>query len=126
LLCILLRDPTTRVVRWFLPGGAIERGESPEEAAVREALEETGYRVAIEGARELVLRYPFEWNSLLFDVTTHFFRAELIDPDAPPATVHDAPYHEGVVWLPLTEVDGAFGFNETILGGVRELLANQP
>jgi len=32
---------------WSLPGGHIEVGESPEDAAVREAFEETGYRIRI-------------------------------------------------------------------------------
>ena len=34
--------------RWSLPGGAIESGETPEEAAVREANEETGVVVAVD------------------------------------------------------------------------------
>jgi 8-oxo-dGTP diphosphatase len=48
----LLRDEEGRVaiVRsargWFLPGGGIERGESPEEAVVREAREECGLVIA--------------------------------------------------------------------------------
>ncbi|MEU8829383.1 NUDIX hydrolase [Streptomyces sp900116325] len=32
-------------ISWVFPGGAIEAGESPEEAAVREADEETGLKV---------------------------------------------------------------------------------
>ena len=32
---------------WSLPGGHIEAGESPEDAAVREAMEETGYHIRI-------------------------------------------------------------------------------
>ena len=34
---------------WSLPGGKIEDGESTAEAAVRETLEETGIRIALEG-----------------------------------------------------------------------------
>ncbi|MCF7806875.1 MAG: NUDIX hydrolase, partial [Simkaniaceae bacterium] len=32
---------------WALPGGGIDQGESPEIAAIRETLEETGYHVDI-------------------------------------------------------------------------------
>lgn len=43
-LCIMRRDVPGI---WALPGGGVDQGESPEEAAVREVLEETGLRVAI-------------------------------------------------------------------------------
>ncbi|MGP4082301.1 NUDIX domain-containing protein [Pseudalkalibacillus sp. R45] len=33
---------------WNFPGGGIERGETPEEACIREVREETGYEVKIE------------------------------------------------------------------------------
>jgi 8-oxo-dGTP diphosphatase len=33
---------------WEFPGGALERGEAPEEAVVRETLEETGLDVEVE------------------------------------------------------------------------------
>src|ERR1700679_1331065 len=35
---------------WCCPGGKIEDGESPADAAVRETLEETGYRAGSAGA----------------------------------------------------------------------------
>jgi 8-oxo-dGTP diphosphatase len=35
--------------RWTLPGGGVELRESTDEAAVREACEETGYRVELTG-----------------------------------------------------------------------------
>ncbi len=34
-------------VYWTLPGGHVERGETPEEAVVREMFEETGIRVSV-------------------------------------------------------------------------------
>jgi 8-oxo-dGTP diphosphatase len=57
--------------RWSLPGGALEDGESPEEACVREAREETGAEVAV---RELVGRYGldngFEAYAFLCELVT--------------------------------------------------------
>ena len=32
---------------WCLPGGVIDKGESPEDAAIRETLEETGIKIKI-------------------------------------------------------------------------------
>jgi len=53
-------DPSTKKIllvkhkkfgKWVQPGGHIEHGEIPEEAAVREAYEETGLKVKIIGDR---------------------------------------------------------------------------
>ncbi|WP_322012602.1 NUDIX domain-containing protein [Paraburkholderia sp. J12] len=49
---------------WSLPAGGIELGESPQEAMVREVMEETGYAVCIHGilgvygGRSFRYRYP--------------------------------------------------------------------
>lgn len=44
----LLMTPT-RSGRWTFPGGGIEEGESPAQAAVREAWEECGARIRLFG-----------------------------------------------------------------------------
>jgi ADP-ribose pyrophosphatase len=41
---------------WELPGGRVDDGETPETAAVRECIEETG--VACRGLRKLIEYYP--------------------------------------------------------------------
>ncbi|ATW46655.1 NUDIX domain-containing protein [Streptomyces peucetius] len=42
---------------WGFPGGAIELGESAEEAAVREAAEETGLQVRVDGLLGVYTKY---------------------------------------------------------------------
>lgn len=41
---------------WVLPGGGIEAGESPKEAVIREAAEETGFSIKVE--RKCAEYYP--------------------------------------------------------------------
>ena len=66
-------DPKIRDY-WTLPGGAIENGETPEEAVVREVFEETGLRTK-------VTRFLFEVQYLIDD-TSKCFLLELLDPDS--------------------------------------------
>jgi 8-oxo-dGTP pyrophosphatase MutT (NUDIX family) len=48
LLCRI--SPTVSVTQeWTLPGGGIEFGEHPADAAVREVFEETGYKISVHG-----------------------------------------------------------------------------
>lgn len=44
--------------RWFPPGGHVEPNEVPDDAAVREVLEESGVRVALVGERALPVLEP--------------------------------------------------------------------
>jgi 8-oxo-dGTP pyrophosphatase MutT (NUDIX family) len=122
LLCVRLRDPHTRLARLFAPGGAVEPGETPREAAERETLEETGYVVIADAASERIEHYDFTWNALDLAVTTHFFRATLRDPTQAVRPVDDASYHEGVVWLELELVSTALAFDANILRAVSALL----
>jgi 8-oxo-dGTP pyrophosphatase MutT (NUDIX family) len=97
LLAIELEDPTTRKRYWSIPGGGIEPGESAEDCAIREMLEETGYRVRLT-SDVFITRYPFRWNAKLVQCATHWFTAELTSEEQAP--VEDAPYNLGSSWLP--------------------------
>jgi 8-oxo-dGTP pyrophosphatase MutT (NUDIX family) len=44
--------------RWLPPGGHVEDNELPDDAAVREVLEETGVRAVLEGGRGLPIDEP--------------------------------------------------------------------
>ncbi len=48
---------------WAMPGGGVEPGESPAEAAVRELLEETGLRVETVGSEAGRSEYDFRLSS---------------------------------------------------------------
>ena len=60
--CVLVRDGAGRFLfvrqaesaLWSVPGGAVEPGEAPDEAAQREALEETGLEVAVTSLRAAI------------------------------------------------------------------------
>ena len=64
---------------WEFPGGKCEPGETPDQAVVRECLEETGLAVAVKRRRRVVLhRYPHGLVEL------SFFDCALVDPAAQP------------------------------------------
>ena len=82
---VLLVRHTYGRLNWELPGGGAEHGESPDETAIREVLEETGLDVEIErltGAYYEIGRAPGHDHGPIL----HFvFRVRSIDDRSPVA-----------------------------------------
>ncbi len=82
---------------WEIPGGAIDEGESPEAAARRECLEETGWRV-IGQVRHLSTHHP---SVGLVNQTFHVYLATDAEYDGAPADANEAAT---VAWRTVGEV----------------------
>lgn len=83
---LLLVDPAGRVLliherlefggaHWLTPGGGVEPGEHPRDAAVREAVEEVGISACLRPDAEPVLltRRDWSWEGIDYDQVDHFF-----------------------------------------------------
>ncbi|HZT78858.1 MAG TPA: NUDIX hydrolase, partial [Gemmataceae bacterium] len=75
-VCLLQnRRPVVGETLWEIPAGTLEPNEPPEQAAVRELAEETGYRAA--RWRKLAAFYP---SPGVLSERTHLFVAEGLTP----------------------------------------------
>jgi 8-oxo-dGTP pyrophosphatase MutT (NUDIX family) len=78
---------------WEIPAGRIDAGETPEEAGVRETLEETGWRPA--PLRPLTTYHPLNGTS---DATFHLFIAAGASHAGEPSDPYESERIEWVPW----------------------------
>jgi A/G-specific adenine glycosylase len=79
---------------WEFPGGKQRRGESLEEACVREVAEETGVRVAVE-APFLAIDHAYSH----FSITLHLFRCRWVSGEPKPLACEEPRF------VPLAELE---------------------
>ncbi|MFN8053486.1 MAG: NUDIX hydrolase [Acidimicrobiales bacterium] len=89
---------------WEIPAGRVDAGESIEEAAARETLEETGWRPG--DLRPLTAFFP---TNGLSDQAFHIFTAESATHEGPPA---DPSESSRIEWLPVPELRRAIAEGE--------------
>jgi tRNA(adenine34) deaminase len=121
ILCFFAVDPHDGREFHFLPGGAIERGETAPEAAIRETMEETGYQIRIATASAIDKEYLFHWNGEDYLSHTLFYRGYLANPFQVPKPVNDASYNKGVRWIPIVQLEKFFSYTAEIREAVLAL-----
>ena len=95
-LALAARRTRRGQLAWGLAKGAIEQGESDEQAAVREVLEETGLEAEVE-ADLGDIRYFYVWEGVRVRKRVHFFLMRATGGDV---ADHDSEM-EDVRWFPL-------------------------
>ena len=91
---------------WFTPGGGVEPGESLEEAARREVLEETGHELGELGPEMWHRRTAFWFDGQHYDQEETWFvvACERFEPVAVAWTEVEARTMTGARWWPVEEL----------------------
>lgn len=94
-----LKDATRERLLWSLPKGHIESGETPEEAALREVMEETGIESEIARALGIIDFWFMASGKRIHKTVHHYLFREVGGTLAPQISEVDE-----VAWFPLEEI----------------------
>lgn len=100
ILLVHRQDNKSEGNKWGIPGGKVNKGETPLQAIIRETHEETGYDIANQPIENLGTVY-IEYNDK-DHFTYHMFRTQLHGD--PGAVKIDFNEHKGFTWV--TPADG--------------------
>ena len=105
---LLIRDSYGR---WALPKGKLERGESPEQAALREISEEVGLSEVVVRGPLPSIRYVYtDPQGVLKFKAVHFFLLELVGNQEPRPDTNEIAEAR---WFSAEEMLAAFEYPDT-------------
>jgi 8-oxo-dGTP diphosphatase len=93
----------TKNNHYFLPGGGIEKDESPEDALFRELIEETGYAIKVQSKIGEAVRFFHSLNNAPIQNDAAFYFAQLEEKIKVPIA-HD----HSTEWVRIEEIDRYF------------------
>lgn len=104
---------------WTLPGGLVDRGEDPADAAVREMREEVGASVRVVDGPIVVIDPRYRRLETVF-------RVELVDGTDPASLGVTTPELSGLAWHPLDSPPGLEPETAAVLALVAESVDGSP
>jgi 8-oxo-dGTP pyrophosphatase MutT (NUDIX family) len=101
------RDPDDGRVVWVMPGGGIEPGETLEETAHRELLEETGIEVERLQGPVWTREHEFTWDGRAIRYRERFMVGRISEHrevERGGMGAEELRYHVGVRWMSLDQI----------------------
>jgi A/G-specific adenine glycosylase len=93
--------------KWFFPGGETKKNESPEQAVLRETMEETAYKISVKGMVYSKYNHGLLRNNLCF----YYYAEPLCQENAQVKDKNQLEYkwfkYEELLSLPLKDKDNA-------------------
>lgn len=105
--------------KWVAPGGKVDRGETPDHAAVRECLEETGINIDLLGEKTpvvggLICPYGIQLNPIIPNSRDHVDLVYLGRPQANQILNRSEREASDIGWFTLEEIKHLDTYESTI------------